>query len=1181
MSNDPGFSQLSAEWQAQIEEICEQFELAWQSAPPVPQLEQFERDWPNPQRSILRNELLTIESAYRANLQKQSNDQTMSVASPSKSSSIAEKQSSGKKSDLTQIDLNPQRQTDAGNQQKSPPRMIGHYRLIQKLGEGGMGEVWLTEQQHPVKRQVALKLIKAGVGSREVIARFEAERQALALMDHPNVARIIDAGTTDDNQPFFAMEMVRGEPLNRYCDQRRLSIEQRLRLFNDVCSGVQHAHQKGIIHRDLKPGNILVTEVDGKPVPKVIDFGLAKAMETSERLTDKSLFTGIGQILGTLKYMSPEQAGMETHDIDIRTDVYALGVVLYELLTGSTPLDEKSLKGQAILSVLATIREQEPAKPSSRLSQSDRTAASITDARRTDTSSLHRILVGDLDWVVMKALEKDRSRRYDSVSSFVADIRRYLGSEPVLARPPSLNYRVRKFVKKNFAGVLASSLVLLALIVGIIGTTWALIIANRARAAETIERRRADQRTEGERLAKLDSQEQSRKALEEKQIAQAVKDFLQNRLLGQADIRLQANDLLEAGQLASDAKSNVTIGELVDRAAVELSSDRIESRFPNQPILQTEVLQTIGNAYLSMGRYVEAISHLERARSLCTASRGADDPGTLNVSHDLSYAFLAGGQYTEAIELLERIHTLRNERLGEAHWDTLATLSLLAVVYRVVGKQARALELFQQARHIREQTLDSDPIAALATLANLARTHREIGEYALALAILEQVHKSQIERLGAQHPDTMSTSRELAMVYNTVGRYSDAIDILEPLYRTHVAKQGISHPSTYNILSSLAIAYSTASRHSEAIKLLEEACLLIAEKLGETHPSALSARVNLGSVYRAAGRYAEAIELLESLYPIALENLGIEHFHTMSLISNLASTYRNFGRAPDAVEFLNNVLPLMEEKLGAEHATTRNTKAGLAVAHRDAGRVDEAIELLEEIFAVMREAPGLDHPNTLTVVGQLAITYRVSGNSEKASEMIELAGVGLEKLQFQVQSSVWIVNEAINSYEIANQFDRAEVWLRKWLIVIGNKYGENSTTYATLLARNGRNMLLQNKFDEAAEILNRSLAILALEEPDVWTTYNTQSLLGGSLLGQAQNKSKADDAASRTQATGLYREAEKCLLDGYEGLKKHAALIPSHSQNCPRDAVDRLINLYKTLDRPTELNRWQDERKNW
>lgn len=353
------------------------------------------------------------------------------------------------------------------------PQSIGPYKLLQRIGAGGMGEVWVADQAEPVKRRVAIKLIKEGIGSKEIIARFDAERQALALMNHPNISRILDAGTTPEGQPFFAMELVQGQPLTTFCDENRLSIDERLKLFADVCSGVQHAHQKGIIHRDLKPGNILVTFADGNAVPKVIDFGLAKALESTQRLTDQSLFTGIGQILGTLKYMSPEQASLNSIDIDTRTDIYALGVILYELLTGSTPLDDTSIRGRAALKILEFIRDKEPVKPSSKLgSSTDEQVLTITGRRKTDSVRLNRVLAGDLDWIVMKALEKDRTRRYETASAFAEDIRRYLNGEVIQACPPSIGYRIRKYVGRNKGIVISSGIVAGLVILSLVTTTW-------------------------------------------------------------------------------------------------------------------------------------------------------------------------------------------------------------------------------------------------------------------------------------------------------------------------------------------------------------------------------------------------------------------------------------------------------------------------------------------------------------------------------------------------------------------------------------------------------------------------------------------------------------------------------------------------------------------------------------
>lgn len=350
---------------------------------------------------------------------------------------------------------------------EKPGTQIGRYKLLQQIGEGGMGSVYMAEQINPVQRMVALKVVKAGLDSRQIVARFEAERQSLAMMDHPNIAKVLDAGETDRGEPYFVMELVKGVPIKQYCDDNRLSTHDRIKLIVDVCSAVQHAHQKGIIHRDLKPSNILVAQYDDRPVPKVIDFGVAKA--THQKLTEKTLYTQLGQIVGTLEYMSPEQAVLNQLDVDTRTDVYSLGVILYELLVGETPLSSKALRSQGLEQILRTIREQEPPRPSLRLSSQGQAATQTAAYQRTDQKSLSKTLRGDLDWVVMKSLEKDRRRRYDSASRLAEDLNNYLGGEAVEARPPTIGYRLRKNWQRNRILVSSTAAVIVALLLGLVG----------------------------------------------------------------------------------------------------------------------------------------------------------------------------------------------------------------------------------------------------------------------------------------------------------------------------------------------------------------------------------------------------------------------------------------------------------------------------------------------------------------------------------------------------------------------------------------------------------------------------------------------------------------------------------------------------------------------------------------
>src|SRR5262245_56657064 len=404
---------------------------------------------------------------------------------------------------------------------EGPGTVIGQYKLLEQIGEGGFGVVFMAEQQAPIRRKVALKIVKAGLDTRQVIARFEAERQALALMDHPNIAKVLDAGTVGSRQqevgskehpsslpsaycllptggrPYFVMELVKGVPITKYCDEQRLTPRERLELFLPVCQAIQHAHQKGIIHRDIKPSNVLVAPYDGKPVIKVIDFGVAKA--TGQRLTEKTLFTEFGALIGTLDYMSPEQAELNNQDIDTRSDIYGLGVLLYELLTGTTPLNRRQLEGAAYTEVLWRIREEDPQKPSTRLTDSRDSLPLISAQRKMEPAKLTKLVRGELDWIVMKCLEKDRTRRYESAGGLARDIQRFLHQEPVQACPAGACYRLRKFVRRNRGAVVAVSLVVLALLAGIAGTTWGMFRAERAQVAEA-------ERAEGERRAKEEVQ---------------------------------------------------------------------------------------------------------------------------------------------------------------------------------------------------------------------------------------------------------------------------------------------------------------------------------------------------------------------------------------------------------------------------------------------------------------------------------------------------------------------------------------------------------------------------------------------------------------------------------------------------------------------------------------------------
>lgn len=713
----------------------------------------------------------------------------------------------------------------------SEPDRVGRYLIVSKLGDGGMGSVYEARQSDP-DRSVALKIIKPGMDSAQVIARFEAERQALAKMDHPSIARVYDAGATELGRPFFAMELVRGEPIVAYSDRLGLDTAARLGLFAEVCRAIQHAHQKGVIHRDIKPSNVLVSEVDGTPSPKVIDFGVAKAIDAEQ--LGKTLYTEQGQAIGTPAYMSPEQASMGSRDIDTRSDVYSLGALLYELLTGSTPFSDKQLRELGFAEMMRVLQEQDPPRPSTRLSTLGDDIASVAERRAADPTVLRTVLARDLDWIVMRCLEKERTRRYDSPGSVAADIERYLSNQPVEARPASAVYRVRKFVRRHRAACAAAGLLLAVLVLGAAGTTIGLVQA-------------VEQRTLAEASA--------RDATNNAETAEALTDFLLQDVLGAADPAKTAD------------------AELTVREAVLSASENLEGEFADQPELELRIRQTLGRVLEQLSAYAEAGPHFERAAELSAVLMGAVHEDTLMAKQAIASNLMSQNRFDEAIALTEElIETIDSAGLAGSTVLVRAQSSL-GEAYLSTGRYDQAAPLLEQTLLAKRRDLgDRDP-STLASIHNLAGLHGSIGNHERALELAQEAYEGRVEVLGVGDPRTFGTINVLAWIYGNLGRHDDVIEIQTDAIERATQRLGPDHAKTIELLRSRASAYWRLERFDDAEADLKVAVERSERVFGDVLNTA-SAHFMLGSTYReqqkselSASHFERAYDIAEGIFP--------------------------------------------------------------------------------------------------------------------------------------------------------------------------------------------------------------------------------------------------------------------------------------------------------------------------
>jgi len=870
--------------------------------------------------------------------------------------------------------------SDATDVSAQPGQKIGHYRLIRVLGEGGMGIVYLAEQAQPIKRQVALKVIKPGMDSQRVIARFEAERQTLAFLDHPNIARVYDAGTTDQGRPYFVMEYFKGTPITDYCDQHTLTIEERLRLFQQLCGGIQYAHHKGIIHRDIKPSNILVSSDEGKVTAKIIDFGVAKAM--AEPLAERTLASEECRLLGTPEYMSPEQVDMANEDIDTRSDIYALGVLLYVLLTGTHPFDTKDLREGGIDNLRQVIRETDPKTPSTRLTSLGEEGAKVAEMRSTDISTLAKHLKRELEWIPLKAMRKERSERYRSASELADDVDNYLKGAPLLAGPPGIRYRLGKFIRRNRALVSGIAAVLLVLIAGVVGITLFAIKAERHRA----------------------------------------------------ETQRMFNSLVET--VHNSLNPYFKWHKVTARSVLDTLSSDLEKKFKGLPLAEAKIRRALSIAYCIHGWYERSEQLIKRAIELNRDHRDPEDPNTLDCMKTLAWVYFFESRYAHAEPLFLEVVEGFQRVLGEADGRTLHAMFSLGAVYFVQGRFTEAERLTLKAFTAMQGIEDPETWQLVDITGGLGRGRRLQGDYEEAESLMQKALQISRDKWGEDmhtllfehalgdlycdlgrynkaeqyltealagrreiwdecHPDILVTQGSLGWLRYRQGRYEQAEKLLTEALEGVRRVVGNSHTETTHAMHGLGALYVSQGRHDEAEPLLKEAVKITNDLLGENNWQALYITNTLSKLYTEQRRFVEAekqyIETLKAQRNI----LGNDHPHTLASINDLAVLYTRRQQYEKAETLFKEALVGRQRKLGEEHPGTLETKHHLAVVYGEQARYDDAEPLLLEAAEGRRLKLGEIHPYTIESLIQLVRLYEAWGKPEQA----EKRRVELQQLQ--------------------------------------------------------------------------------------------------------------------------------------------------------------------------------------
>ena len=934
--------------------------------------------------------------------------------------------------------------------------VVDNYLLLRRIGSGGFGDVYAAQQLAPVRRQVAFKILKAGMDTRAVLARFDAERQALARMEHSNVAKIFDAGATARGRPYFVMEFVDGECITDYCDRLKLRTKGRLKLFLSVCQAVQHAHQKGVIHRDLKPSNILISTAEPAPAPKVIDFGIAKATADDD---DATRYTRHGELIGTPVYMSPEQAGLGDRDVDTRADVYSLGVVLYRLLTGVLPVDPAALKKMSPLERLKHLQTYDAPKPSSRVSPRDVSSETRAGRRGVDARILRREVRGDLDWIVLRALEKDPDRRYAAVAEMADDIARYLRHEPVSAGPPSATYRFSKFARRNKVALTVASAFVATLIAALIFSNLQRIEAESAR--EDLE---AVTEFQANMLQSLDAADMGRSLYAD------LQSSIENAGRAKGTPELVIGDRLDALAVAlTDISMTDTARRSIHNHVLLPALDALDERFGAEPLIETRLRMTIGHLYMGLAMYDEAREQFARALELRVSSLGSNHIDTLEVRRKLASIERRSGNLQTAErefrqildELTEQVGPTNEQRLRAAHSlsttlrdlgrydeaeplaqsvyentrdastsDDLSISAVVALGYqrRRQGRNAEAESIYREGLSRSRTALGNDHPTTLTLLNNLATTHQAQGEYEKAEPLLREALEIKRQTHGNESPTTLLAMGNLARLLLRLNQVAEAEALVHEQIDHSLRAFGVDHAESVYAQGTLAHVAWAHGDFRRGIELTDEDVRTYGRVLGAQHPETLWKRQELGEFQLHVGDAAAAETTLRAALDASGEALGHDHLDTLSAMERLGAVLVERSRWAEAESLLDQAWRESITRLGDSHPLTLRRAARLGDVHTRAGRLQEARALIEPAFEALDSLVPRSHVARMDAALRLSRLRVAQGNYERAERLLLDAwsdGVDAGKGGMGYRKSV--AELLVRVYE---QSDRAEEWAR-------------------------------------------------------------------------------------------------------------------------------------------------------